>query len=125
MNVCCSECGTVTQGEFPSNVTQDVQYGSGIAAWPLERPLIATYAHVYQLLPLDRTTELIEDITKRRPSEGTVVNMVNDCAEMLAPVEAQIKAGVKVALRGAIASSVAFAQLEAESFIQNQNCRGG
>ena len=87
IQVCCGGCGTLSQGAFPTEVTQDVQYGSGIAA-------LATYANVHQLLPLDRTTELIEDICGRRISEGTVVNMLEACAEKLAPVESKIKAGV-------------------------------
>lgn len=47
-----------------------------------------------QLLPLDRTTELLEDICGRRISEGTIVNMLNTCAEELAPVEEKIKDGI-------------------------------
>ena len=87
IQVCCGGCGTISQGTFPTEVSQDVQYGSGIAA-------LATYANVHQLLPLDRTTELIEDICGRRISEGTLVNMLNTCAEKLVSVEAEIKAGV-------------------------------
>ncbi len=85
--VCCGGCGAISQGTFPAEVTHDVQYGSGIAA-------LATYLNVHQLLPLDRTTELIEDICGRRISEGTLVNMLTDCAEKLEPVETKIKAGV-------------------------------
>lgn len=87
IQVCCGRCGTISQGAFPTEVSQEVQYGSGIAA-------LATYANVHQLLPLDRTTELLEDICGRRISEGTLVNMLNTCAQKLAPVEAEIKAGV-------------------------------
>lgn len=87
IQVCCSGCGTVSQGVFPAGVSQDVQYGSGIAA-------LATYANVHQLLPMDRTTELLEDICGRRLSEGTIANMLHTCAERLAPVEEKIKAGV-------------------------------
>lgn len=87
IQVCCGGCGTITQGAFPVEVSQDVQYGSGIAA-------LATYANIHQLLPIDRTTELIEDICGRRISEGTVINMLATCAEKLASVESKIKAGV-------------------------------
>ncbi|NJM40775.1 MAG: IS66 family transposase [Anaerolineae bacterium] len=87
MKVCCCGCGTVTRGAFPERVTQQVQYGSGIAA-------LAVYANVYQLLPLERTSDLLEDLGKRRLSEGTLVNMLAACGKGVAPSVANIKAAL-------------------------------
>ena len=87
MKVYCCGCGTVTRGTFPERVTQPVQYGSGLAA-------LAVYANVYQLLPLERTSELLEDLGKRRLSEGTLVNMLMACGKGVAPIVANIKAAL-------------------------------
>ena len=87
MKVCCSGCGTVTRAAFPERVTQPVQYGSGMAS-------LAVYANVYQLLPLERTSDLLEDLGKRRLSEGTLVNMLVACGKGVAPIVANIKAAL-------------------------------
>ena len=67
-----------------------VQYGYGVAA-------LATYAQAYQMLPLERTAELIRDLAGRMLSEGTLVRMLAGCAERVAPIEQQIKAALIVA----------------------------
>jgi transposase len=87
MQVCCASCGAVTSGAFPAGVKPGAQYGSGVAS-------MAVYAQVYQVLPLERTRELMGDVVGCRPSEGTLVNMLAACAERVAPIEAQIKAAL-------------------------------
>ena len=85
--VCCEECGTVTRGVFPEGVSQPVQYGPEMAA-------LAVYAQVYQMLPLERTADLLEDVSHRRLSEGTLANMLAACAKKVAPVMAEIQAAL-------------------------------
>ena len=113
LQVKCDCCGTTTVGSYPEGVEQEVQYGNGVKAW-------LTYASVYQLLPwplegppMERNTEMLADMAPRRAtligrqvSEGTIANALATCAEQVAPVEAQIKVALKVALRGAIGSEV-------------------
>lgn len=87
MQVCCAGCGRPNTGTFPAEVKPGVTYGSGVAA-------LAVYAQVYQMLSLERTVELIRDVSGRTVSEGTLVNLLAGCAERVAPIEAQIKAAI-------------------------------
>ncbi len=87
MQVQCAHCGVTTQAAFPEGVTPGAGYGSGVVA-------LGVYAQVYQLLPLERTRELLGDVVKCRPSEGTLVNMLAACAQRVAPINAQIKAAI-------------------------------
>jgi transposase len=64
----CPDCGKIHKSEFPSNVTQPVEYGNSLKT-------LVTYLNEYQLLPLDRTVEAIEDMIGIKISQGTVVNM--------------------------------------------------
>ena len=48
----CAACGYVTQGAFPPQVSQPVQYGAGVQV----------YLSAYQLLPFARTSELLRDL---------------------------------------------------------------
>ena len=87
MQVCCGQCGATTQGKYPDNVKSKVQYGSGITA-------LGVYIQAYQLLPLERGTEFLRDVAGREVSDGTLVNMLANCAQRLTPIEAQIKAAL-------------------------------
>lgn len=90
MQVCCPHCGAKTQAAFPGQVQPGVQYGHGVAA-------LAIYAQAYQMLPLERTAELIRDLAGRMLSEGTLVTMLAGCAQRVAPIEEQIKEAIIVA----------------------------
>lgn len=81
---CCPFCGHINKAEFPEGVGAPVQYGSGVKA-------VVTYLKGYQLLPMERTTELLRDIFSLDLSEGTLDNILNDASERLAPIEEQIK----------------------------------
>ncbi len=59
----CPDCKKVHKTEFPENITQPVQYGENMQAF-------MDYLINYQLLPLERTTELISDITGHKISES-------------------------------------------------------
>ena len=62
----CPTCGARVKGEFPSEVTQPVQYGSRLKAQ-------ATYLNTYQLIPWARTCELLGDFYGHRPAEAVVL----------------------------------------------------
>lgn len=80
----CVRCGCETAGAFPAQVSQPVQYGAGVKS-------LLVYWHTQQLLPLERSCAVMNDVLGVSPSEGTLVNAVSQCAERLMPVEAQIK----------------------------------
>jgi transposase len=90
MKVCCGQCQAINQGRFPESVKPGVQYGNGVMAFGI-------YAHVYQLLPLERTSEFAQDVLGCQPSEGTWINKVIVCAKQVAPSVEQIKAAIRAA----------------------------
>jgi transposase len=83
----CPACGGTTRGAFPPGVAQPVQYGPRIQA-------LAVYLREYQLLPSERTGELLGDVFGAAPAEATVEAAVGRCAAGLAPTEAAIKAAI-------------------------------
>ena len=85
----CGKCGCETTGEFPAQVSQPVQYGAGVKS-------LLMYWHAQQLLPLERSCEVMSDVLGVSLSEGTLVNAVSQCAERLIPVENQIKEAIIV-----------------------------
>lgn len=62
----CDRCGLQTKAEFPSDVTQPTQYGNGVKS-------LASYFNSYQLIPLERTCEIFEDLFNHPLSEATVL----------------------------------------------------
>lgn len=81
---CCPECAATSRGVFPADVTVPVQYGSGL------RGLIV-YLMNAQLLPSDRTREVLSEVFGCDISEGTLYNARAQCFEKLSWVEQQIK----------------------------------
>lgn len=79
----CDLCRRMQRAAFPEQVKAPVQYGSSLAAWTV-------YLHAYQLLPLDRIAQLFEDLTGQRPSEATLLAMLEMSYAALAPVEETI-----------------------------------
>lgn len=84
----CPHCGKVHKTEFPETVTQPVQYGENIQA-------LMAYLINYQLLPLERATEIISDIIGQNVSEGTLVNVNRRLHKKLEEVETSIKEQLK------------------------------
>ena len=80
----CPGCGAETSGAFPAGVVAPAQYGPGITT-------AAVYLNQEQLLPLERTTEVLADLFGCPLSEGTVESAVALCHAHLAAVEATIK----------------------------------
>ncbi|MBM3226395.1 MAG: hypothetical protein FJZ47_21740 [Candidatus Tectomicrobia bacterium] len=61
----CPGCGHPSTGLFPDAVTHAVQYGPTVAAW-------ASYFTNHHHTPVERTTEIFEDLVQHRVSEATV-----------------------------------------------------
>jgi transposase len=80
----CPHCQLATTSRFPSSVQDWVQYGSRVKS-------LVTYLNQYQLIPSQRTQELMKDVFGCEISEGTIYNQVQKCHAVLEPVEAEIK----------------------------------
>jgi transposase len=89
-HVTCPACGVETAGTFPAAVSQPVQYGDRLKA-------IAVYLHDYQLVPYARTCELLDDLFRAGPAEGTVQAAEAACSDGLAATEAAIKQALQQA----------------------------
>ncbi len=85
---CCPQCGQSSQGAFPAEVTQPVQYGARVKA-------LGTYLVEYQLTPYDRTREFFEDVFGQAVPEATVHAGIAQCHAGLAETEEQIKQGLR------------------------------
>ena len=84
---CCPGCGVETTGAFPEGVVAPVQYGPGIAT-------VAVYLNQQQLLPLERTCEVLEEVFGCPIAEGTLESAVTQCHAQLAGAEAAVKGQV-------------------------------
>jgi transposase len=80
----CPHCGEVSKGEFPGEVSQETQYGPRVRSQMV-------YFNNYQLVPLERTAEIIADLYHQAVSEGAVVAAVKEVARQVAPINEQIK----------------------------------
>jgi transposase len=80
----CPRCGEKNKADFPEGVTQPVQYGAEIKAQ-------AVYFNQYQLLPLERTSEVFETLYGQVVSEGTILEACQEVAEQVEPGNAAIK----------------------------------
>jgi transposase len=80
----CPHCGTINTAAFPAEIAQAVQYGPRIKSF-------SVYLMQYQLLPSQRTTELLEDIFSHPISEGTLYNWNQAAYHALENTEAEIK----------------------------------
>jgi transposase len=76
----CPHCQHLNQAPFPVAVTRPVQYGSRLKG-------MLVYLMSYQLLPSDRTRELVHDLLGVNLSEGTLYNNLTECFEALEPFE--------------------------------------
>ena len=80
----CPNCGRINTAEFPGNVTQPVQYGPRIRAF-------AVYLHDYQLIPYDRSCELLSDVCGCKISPATLNKAENECFDGLEQYEDDVK----------------------------------
>lgn len=79
----CSCCGERTRAPFPQEALQSVQYGNTLIS-------LLVYLTQYQLLPYQRTVELVEALCGQRISEGTIFNAVCSAAEATKDAEEHI-----------------------------------
>ncbi len=84
---CCPACQQISLAAFPDDVRAPVQYGAALGA-------VGVYLVQQQLLPYERACEVIEDLLGPPMSVGTLQELVQRCAQQLAPVEQQIKAAL-------------------------------
>jgi transposase len=84
MGVRCPCCGEMTTEEFPTGVTQPVQYGASVKQ-------TVVYLHTAQLLPYERTREAMAELFGRPVSTGSLPNFVDAAAEAVRPVTTAIK----------------------------------
>jgi transposase len=80
----CPRCQHLTLASFPPAVTAPIQYGPRIGA-------VAVYLSQQQLLPLERSCEVLSDLLGVQMSEATVGQLIQRTACQLVGVEQQIK----------------------------------
>ncbi len=80
----CPECGMENKGEFPEGVTQGTQYGPGVKTW-------AAYFGCQHHIPVERTAQIIEDLTGQRVSEATVLKASEELSECVEPSVEAVK----------------------------------
>ncbi|MDR2536778.1 MAG: IS66 family transposase [Treponema sp.] len=80
----CAKCGKKHKASFPEGVDSTVCYGENVQA-------VVTYLTSYQLLPLKRTTELMQDLFGLKISQGTVVAAGQEAYKKLEDAESGIK----------------------------------
>jgi len=80
----CDLCGLQTKAEFPPTVTQPTQYGNDVKA-------LACYFNTYQLIPLERTCEIFEDVFSHPISEAAIIDANVTLSARVEPVNAIIK----------------------------------
>ena len=84
----CPKCSYLNKAEFPEGVTQPTQYGPQLRA-------LAVYLHDYQLIPYDRSCELLSDVYGCEISPATLIRAENECFEGLEQFENEIKGALK------------------------------
>jgi len=84
----CPGCGGHTRGQWPEYLSGNVQYGRRFKAF-------CTYLLNYQLLPFERTGELLHTLCGYHPGGGTLQSMLEQAHTTLEPIEQAIKAAVR------------------------------
>lgn len=74
----CPDCHQVTRGVFPREVTAPVQYGPGVQA-------LAVYLSQFQLLPLQRTSDVLADVCQASISQGALLHWIAEAATRVQP----------------------------------------
>lgn len=86
----CRKCGTRTKAGFPRGVRAPVQYGTGV----LSR---VSYLHLYQLLPVARTSEAMQDLFGCTISAASVQRISRIFSGKLLRTEQRIKMAIREA----------------------------
>jgi len=80
----CPACGHASKGRFPASVRQAVQYGPMVHTW-------ASYLTNQHHIPVERTTEIFEDLVQHRVSEGTVLKASEQLDRCIEPSTEAVK----------------------------------
>ena len=88
--ILCPECAHLNTASFPSEAPDAVQYGPHIKA-------LCVYLMSYQLLPYERTAQLLCDLFGSAPSEGTLHQAQQKAAQELEGVEEAIRDNLRQA----------------------------
>lgn len=80
----CSQCNHTSRAVFPKGVTHKTQYGNQIKT-------TATYLNQFQLIPLQRTARLFEDLFGHRVSTATIIRFNKECSGNLRPFIHKLK----------------------------------
>jgi len=67
--ICCPHCRVLTRGSFPPEVSAPVQYGPRIRGW-------AVYLNQYELVPMERTCQIMREGLGCSISQGTLTTWV-------------------------------------------------
>ena len=86
----CPRCGCAARSTFPAWVTQPVQYGPRLLA-------LLVYLVVFQMVPWQRTRELLADLYGVQLGGGTVAASVERCFAGLAETAARIQEALRQA----------------------------
>jgi transposase len=84
----CMACAVLTKANFPVGVRAPVQYGQGV----LSR---SVYLYLYQLLPINRTTETMTDLFDCRISAATIQRAARFSSTKLVNSEQRLKASIR------------------------------
>jgi transposase len=84
----CPDCATTTKARFPAAVRAPVQYEPGV----LSR---SVYLHLYQLLPVARTSETMRDLFDCHISVATIQRAARVSSGKLVKAEQRIKAAIR------------------------------
>jgi transposase len=84
----CPRCGLTTTAEFPLSVRAPVQYGRGVL-------LRSVYLHLYQLLPVARTSETMRDLFQCSLSVATIQRAARVSSGKLINAEQRLKAAIR------------------------------
>jgi transposase len=84
----CTACAVLTKANFPASVRAPVQYGPGV----LSR---SVYLYLYQLLPINRTTETMTDLFDCRISAATIQRAARFSSTKLVNSEQRLKALIR------------------------------
>lgn len=84
----CPCCGQRNQGQWPPHLTGNVQYGRRFKAF-------CVYLLNYQLLPYERTGELLATLFGYQPGGGTLQSIMEQASSTLEPIEQAIKGAIR------------------------------